>query len=102
MTTVTVAGVGGQQLGPSCLKWPSWHPYRDQRQWRQRPGDDLIALCGTIGGTRECFRAGDTTMPLSQHNHINRGKGAVAWAVRGFGQVRYGHEAGSPSARSAG
>ncbi|KFA67615.1 hypothetical protein S40285_10873 [Stachybotrys chlorohalonatus IBT 40285] len=25
-------------------------------------------------------------------------KRAVVWAVRGSGQVRYGHEAGSPSA----
>ncbi|KFA77474.1 hypothetical protein S40288_08709 [Stachybotrys chartarum IBT 40288] len=94
-----------QQQAPEPV--PQWARYKSQRQWRQRLVDDLIALYGKTGGSRQRFRPGDITMPLSQHNHVNRAKLAVVWAVRGFGQVRYGHRAraaaagsGSPSGSS--
>ena len=76
-----------QQRAPGPSPWP---PYRTQRPWRQRLVDDLIALYGKTGGTRQRFRAGDTTVPLSQHNHVNRGKGGLCFGCQGLraGEVR--------------
>jgi hypothetical protein len=76
-----------QQRAPGPSPWPL---YRAQRPWRQRLVDDLIALYGKTGATRQLFRAGDTTVPLLQHNHINRGKSSRCLGCQGLraGEIR--------------
>ncbi|KFA55188.1 hypothetical protein S40293_09894 [Stachybotrys chartarum IBT 40293] len=77
-----------QAPGPS-----PWAPYKQQRPWRQHLVDSLIKLYSKTGHSRQRFKDGDTSMPLSQHNSVNRGKSSLCLGCQGL-------RAGEPRSKS--
>lgn len=73
---------------------PIWPRLASQVQWRQQLVDQLCEAYGKSGGSRQRFRAGDEFTPVSQHNHVNRGKCSRCLACQG-------HRVGQPRSQSS-
>lgn len=69
---------------------PNWQPINDQKQWREHIVRQICEAYGRDGSSRQRLKAGDIFTPLSQHNHVQRGKGSNCVACEGFraGQTR--------------
>lgn len=68
---------------------PQWKPEISQGGWRQRIVNDLIQAYAPKTQSRERFRTGDEFTPVTQHNHVRKGK-SECLACQGFrlGQPR--------------
>jgi len=73
---------------------PAWEPFSTQLDWRDELVNKFCERYGKTGGSRQRFRAGDEFTPVSQHNHVNRGKNSPCLGCQG-------HQAGKPRSRSA-
>ena len=62
---------------------PAWQPFLSQAEWRQQICDSLIRAYSEEAPKRQKFRAGNEVVPISQHNHVPRGKRAQCVACKG-------------------
>ena len=62
---------------------PVWEPLPSQIRWRQEICNSLIRTYVQEAGCRKKFRTGDEVTPISQHNHVQRGKRAACVACKG-------------------
>ncbi|KJZ69679.1 hypothetical protein HIM_10926 [Hirsutella minnesotensis 3608] len=69
---------------------PQWQTFDSQIRWRSYLIDQLIQHHATNGTSRQRYRAGAETLPMSEHIHKQRGKCSRCVACQGFrlGQVR--------------
>lgn len=76
-----------------CFKKPTWGAVKRQVKWRERLVDDIFKTFAHDGSSRQNFRAGDTFIPLSQHNDVDRKKSSNCLACQGFraGEIRTQH-----------
>lgn len=65
------------------LGQPLWPRYKDQSRFLEALVDEIFKEYRQTGATRQRYRAGDTSTPLSQHNHVNRHKQGYCLACQG-------------------
>lgn len=63
---------------------PSWSPSRSQVSWRQCLFDAIVNTYAATGSSRERFRAGDITTPVSQHKYVRRKNPSACFACKGL------------------
>ncbi|KJZ77974.1 hypothetical protein HIM_02611 [Hirsutella minnesotensis 3608] len=61
---------------------PQWQAFDSQVRWRQHLINQLIERHATKGTSRQRYRAGAETLPISAHNKIRRGKCTTKGAFR--------------------
>jgi hypothetical protein len=66
------------------LGQPPWPSYRSQSRFLDALIDGIFEEYRQTGSTRQRYRAGDTSMPFSQHNHVRRSKHSRCLACQGI------------------
>ncbi|KJZ70015.1 hypothetical protein HIM_10596 [Hirsutella minnesotensis 3608] len=69
---------------------PQWPAFQSQVSWRQQLIDELVEKYATQGTSRQRYRSGNDTLPISEHNWARRGSCSRCAACQGFqlGQLR--------------
>ena len=69
---------------------PNWKPILRQQDWRRLVAEEIFKTYGKDGSSRQRLKAGDIFTPISQHNHVRRGKGSACVPCQGMraGQTR--------------
>jgi hypothetical protein len=77
---------------------PNWKPIQRQQDWRRRVAEELFKAYGKDGMSRQRLKAGDIFTPISNHNHVRRGKGSACVPCRGIkaGQTRHKQQKRQP------